>query len=63
MEHSLEFDIKILIIRCGSRPSHRIWSFHVFVLRTTKWTKNYNARALSLVWTSNLLFSDVPDAE
>jgi len=40
---------------------HRIWSFHVAVLRRTtkKCTKNYNARAQPLFCSLNLLFGDV----
>ena len=39
----------------------RTWSFHVVVLQRTakKCTKNYNARAQPLFWSSNLLFGDI----
>ena len=38
----------------------RIWSFHVVLQRTAKkCTKNYNACAQPLLYSLNLLFSDV----
>ena len=62
--HSDKFEIKIK----KKKPSwftfsrqRRNWSFHVVILQrmAKKCTKNYNARAQSLLSSLELLFSDV----